>query len=88
MLLFDWNRKPELQYPCPWEYRVIGHDQFAIRQAVAEVLHDVDYEISLSRFSRTGRYCSLEVALTVADEAQRTSLFTALKSHPAILMVL
>ena len=87
-MIFDWNSKPELEYPCAWEYKVIEADQFAIRQAVAEIMGDLDYDVTLSHFSRTGKYCSLLVALTVADEQQRTSLFTALKAHEDILMVL
>ena len=87
-MFFDWDRKPQLQYPCAWEYKVIGADQFAIRQAVADIMGDLDYDVTLSHFSRTGKYCSLLVALTVADEEQRTSLFAALKHHEDILMVL
>jgi uncharacterized protein len=88
VVFFDWDNKPELEYPCAWEYKVIGADQFAIRQAVAEIMGELEYEVSLSHFSRNGKYCSLLVALTVADEQQRTSLFAALKAHDAILMVL
>ena len=87
-MFFDWNSRPELQYPCAWEYKVVGADQFAIRQAVADIMGELEYEVSLSHFSRTGKYCSLLVALTVIDEQQRTSLFAALKAHDDILMVL
>jgi putative lipoic acid-binding regulatory protein len=87
-VLFDGRRKPQIDYPCSWEYRVIGSDEFALRQAVAEVMADLEYEVSFSHFSRTGKYCSLSVELTVTDEGQRRSLFAALKKHGDILLVL
>jgi putative lipoic acid-binding regulatory protein len=87
-VLFDDKHKPQIDYPCSWEYKVIGNDEFALRQAVAEVMADVEYEVSFSHFSRTGKYCSLSVELTVVDEEQRRSLFAALKQHDDILLVL
>jgi len=87
-VLFDGQRKPQIDYPCSWEYKVIGNDEFALRQAVAAVMADAEYEVSFSHFSRTGKYCSLSVELTVVDEEQRMSLFAALKRHRDILFVL
>ncbi|HSW46616.1 MAG TPA: DUF493 domain-containing protein [Phycisphaerae bacterium] len=84
----DSADRPSIEYPCPWEYKIIGQDQFAMRQAVAGLLDDIEYTITFSHFSRAGKYCSLLVALTVSDEEQRTSIFAALKGHADIMMVL
>ncbi len=86
--MFDLNQKPVLDYPCPWEYKVIGEDEFAMRRAIDEVFSELEYEVSYSHASRTGRYCSLLIALTVVNEQQRVALFTSLKAHQDIRMVL
>ncbi len=87
-MMFRPQAKPVIDYPCPWEYKVIGADESAMRQAVAEVMMDISHKVTFSHTSRTGKYCSLLVALIVADEEERTSLFTSLKAHPDIIMVL
>ena len=51
-MIFDSDNKPEIQYPCLWEYKVIGEDEFAMRQAIAELLSELDYEVTFSRSSR------------------------------------
>ncbi len=86
--MFERPSRPVIEYPCPWEYKVIGENESAMRQAVADVMIDINHKVTFSHTSRTGKYCSLLVALIVADEDERTSLFTSLKAHPAIMMVL
>ena len=87
-MLFDSNSKPELQYPCPWEYKVIGESESAMRRAIAEIFMELDHAVAFSHSSRTGKYCSLLVGITVADEEQRLSLFASLKAHRDIKIVL
>ncbi len=84
---FDEN-KLELDYPCPWEYKIIGTDEEAVRSAVAEILGKTDYDLTLSNTSRRGKYTSLLLELTVADEDHRIGLFESLRSHDAVIMVL
>jgi len=57
--------KPLIQYPCSWVYQVIGTDETAIRDFVADLVGTADYELSYSNASRTGKYCSLRLKLTV-----------------------
>ena len=78
----------ESTYPCTWQYTVIGLDRDAIRLAVADVVGGNEYTLATSHSSRTGKYCSLHLSLTVETEAHRVGLFHALKSHPAIRIVM
>jgi len=78
----------ELEYPCPWVYKVIGTDEGAMREAVAEIMGDCPYEVQPSRRSETGKYCSLSVSLTVESPARRIGLYEALKGHRAVKLVL
>ena len=80
--------KLELNYPCRWTYKVIGSIKEDLRQAVKDVVGDLDHTLTFSNNSKTGRYLSLKLELTVRDEAQRVGIYRALSRHRAIKIVL
>ena len=80
--------KLELDYPCPWEYRVIGADETALRAAVADVLEGRPHEIQTGGTSAGGKWLTLIVTLEVADEEERLALYEGLRSHDAVKIVL
>ena len=49
------KRKVQLEYPCPWVYKIIGPDADEMRRAVAEIICDRAYKISHSRSSETAQ---------------------------------
>ena len=81
-------RKPEIAYPCPWEYRIIGTSDELIRAAVAEVVGDVAHTLRAARVSRSGRFVSFSLELVVRDEAHRLTIYEALCEHGHIKIVL
>ena len=80
--------RPVIEYPCPWEYKAIGRDENSMREAIAEIVADREYDLSFSRASRNSRYCSLLLVVTVESEDHRNAIFTALQGHRHIRMVL
>ena len=84
---FD-DEKLRIAYPCPWEYKVVGRDQFLMRSAIGEILADLEYGLELSNTSRTGKFCSLLLTLVVESEEHRNAIFTALTNHRDITIVL
>jgi len=87
--MFDFNRqKLDLEYPCSWGYKVIGVDQEEMQRAVHEIIQDRPCRITLSGLSRTAKYISLNVELTVESESHRKSVYEALKAHRAVKVVL
>lgn len=82
------KRKVQLEYPCPWVYKIIGHDADEMRRAVAEIILDRTYKISHSRSSKKGKYHCLNVELSVESESHRKTLYAALKTHQTIKLVL
>jgi hypothetical protein len=84
----DKKRKVQLEYPCPWVYKIIGPDADEMRHAVAEIICDRSYKITPSRSSETAKYHCLNVELSVESESHRTDLYEALKAHRAVKMVL
>lgn len=78
------RKRPEISYPCTWNYKVIGEDRDFLREAILVACAPDPVEISVSRSSRGGRYHSLEASIEVRDEQMRLAIFDRLKNHPAV----
>ena len=81
------TKKPEFSYPCTWLYKVIGEDATSLARAIKAVC-PARASIATSKTSSSGKYCSLNVEIEVADEASRLSIYQNLKNHLAVKMVL
>ncbi len=88
MILNSSPDKAEIDYPCSWNYKVIGVDAAAIQNAVATVLGGQPYILTPSRSSSGGKYHSLNLETVVESEGRRNAIYAALKSHAAVKMVL
>ena len=77
-----------LIYPCQWLYKVIGADRRQLQQAITHVIRDSSCSITPSNSSRTGKYHCLDLEITVHSEEERDQIYTALKEHPHVKIVL
>lgn len=82
------SEKPTIEYPCAWEFRVMGADAAAMRAAIADVLGDEPHAIEPGNRSPAGRWCSLSLRMQVLDEAHRDRVHRLLREHPDVRMVL
>ncbi len=82
------HRKPDISYPCPWEYKVIGKDQQVLTEIIVDACAPAVPDIKLSNISSSGRYYSLNATLTVEDEEMRLAIFDRIQKHPAVKMVI
>ena len=80
--------RPDISYPCVWEYTVIGVGEDGMRQAVAAAVAMCEHTVAPSNTSRTGKYCSLRLEVRVADEAERDRIFRVLADHDEVAMVI
>lgn len=80
--------KPEIEYPCVWQYKVIGEDCTRLEQAVLEICAPVPVDLSYSHSSSGGKYHSFNAGIEVQDEEARLSIYRALHSHPDVKFVL
>jgi uncharacterized protein len=80
--------KPNIQYPCRWHYRLIGEDPVALHRAITTRVAVAACVISEANVSSGGRFCSLNLEVTVRDEAERLRLYQLLSGDPAVRMVL
>lgn len=88
MLLNGCKQKVELVYPCSWVYKIIGREQDALREAIAEVVQARDCLVSVSNSSSGGKYLCLDVELVVLSAEDREAQYHAFKGHPVVVMVL
>ena len=82
------GQKAQIDYPCVWQYKLIGMDRQAVRAAVAAHLGDAPYSLSDSRRSGGGKYISMNLEVSVDSEEQRLSWHQALASDPSVKVVL
>lgn len=88
MIINRLGRGPEIDYPCPWGYKVIGTDVERLRSAIAQVIQERPHTITPSNRSVTGKYHCLDVEIVVTSEACRLEIYDGLRSHPAVKIVL
>jgi putative lipoic acid-binding regulatory protein len=82
------QKKPEISYPCHWEYKIIGYDSNDMRRAVHSIIPRQTLTIRESRTSSSGKYVSLNVETMVSSEEERTGFCERLQTHEAIRLVL
>ena len=82
------NDKPQVSYPCEWEFKVIGTDESALRRAIGQIVGDRAYQLDVSNRSARGKYSSLRLAVRVDDEGDRNAIFKALSQHEDVTTLL
>jgi putative lipoic acid-binding regulatory protein len=82
------NREPRIDYPCSWDYQLIGEDEQRMRIAVAGIVGNVEYVLTLAHRSEKARYCSLHQTLDVESAEQRVAIFEELRRHTDVRYVL
>jgi uncharacterized protein len=80
--------KVAVSYPCQWLYKIIGTEKDALVMAVSEIFAGADHSFTFSRSSRTGKYVSFNLEVTVHSVEARNFFFAALREHSAVKMVL
>ena len=88
MILDPNSKKPKIDYPCDWHYKVIGTDAAEIIKAIEEAAAGMDYKISSSNVSSKGNYFSINLKVFVTSEAIRDIIFAKLEANEFVKMVL
>ena len=84
----DDTCKPQINYPCMWQYKIIGESATVITQLVADLIHEKDYTLARSNVSSDGRYVSMSLELKVHTEERRLELYRLLAEDPTVKVVL
>lgn len=79
--------KPDISYPCQWEYRIIGQNQHAIEHIVGDILQK-PYRLEIKNHSHKGTFVSMHLITSVDNEEEKNAIFAKLCEHDEIKMVL
>jgi putative lipoic acid-binding regulatory protein len=88
MLLDSNSPKPNIDYPCEWNYKVIGTDVDEMIKAIESAVVGMEYEINSSNVSSKGNYFSLNLKVFVTSEVIRDLIFEKIESSEFVKMVL
>ena len=73
------NKKPKIDYPTHWEYKVIFDASDEAEAKVKNIVKDREFKLVFSKFSKDKKYASYDLAVLVLSEEERLEIFTALK---------
>lgn len=79
---------PQITYPCPWVYKVIGEDSAVLEDIIVAACAPLQVAVTRSHSSSGGKYHSLNAELLIPDESSRLKIYELLKNHPAVKIVL
>jgi putative lipoic acid-binding regulatory protein len=81
-------KRPKIDYPCEWEYRIITRSEEELRKLVAEILKAKQYALSFSNISKAGKYISFALKTNVITEEERNQIYVSLRSHSSVKSVI
>lgn len=79
---------PKIEYPCRWQYKIIGESRTEIRRVVQQLVLERPLTLTDSHVSSGGRYVSMNLEVTVYDDGERLELYRLLADDPAVRVVL
>ena len=88
MILDSNDKRPIIEYPTKWDYKVIGEDIDKLLKAIEETVNGLEYEITPSNISKGGKYFSLNLTVVVLSEVMRNRVFRDLDDHPNVKIVI
>lgn len=73
------NKKPKIDYPTHWEYKVIFDASDDAEAKVKDIVKDREFKLVFSKYSKDKKYASYDLAVLVLSEEERLEMFSALK---------
>jgi uncharacterized protein len=86
-MILDSNKRPEIDYPCEWSYKVIGNNIDKMLEVIESAVSGLKYDVTPSNISKNGNYYSLNLTLTVPNEVVRDLIYQKLDSSEFVKIV-
>ncbi len=80
--------KPDIEYPCEWDYKIIGENVDELLILIEEVTIGLVYRVTPSNISSKGKYYSLNLTVEVPNELIRNLIYEKLQSSVHVRFVL
>ncbi len=81
-----------LEFPCDWPIKAFGPGNEAFELAVVAIVRrhvqDLSENAVSTRPSRTGKFSAVTVTIRAHSRAQLETIYTELRAHPDVVMVL
>ena len=87
-MALEEGKRPEIEYPCEWAYKIIGTNIEKIIEAVENAVSDLKYEITPSNISKKGKYFSVNLLVSVPNETVRDIVYQKLNESDSIKIVI
>lgn len=81
------KEKPDIDYPCNWQYKIIGIGADEMEKAILKIIPDRNVSIQRSKISRKGKYLSLNISTTIFSDEDNQRIQKALEEDPNIIYV-
>jgi putative lipoic acid-binding regulatory protein len=81
MILDSNNQRPKIDYPCEWNYKVIGTNIEGMIKAIEIAVAGIEHEISSSNVSSKGNYFSINLKVFVTSEVIRDIIFAKIENY-------
>ena len=88
MVTFGADQTPEIDYPCHWNYKLVGRDKFEMKKLVARTLGNREFSVKESKKSRTGKFVSLNVDVLVFNDDERRFFYDRFRTAEEVLHIL
>jgi len=88
VIIGNSGKRPTINYPCEWDYRIIGNDVEKMLSAIDYAANGLKYEVKPSNVSKNGKYFSINMKLTVSSEEERNIIFQNLDNHENVMIVI
>ena len=89
MILDDKTpKRPKIEYPTNWGFKLIGRDKDKLLACIKEAMGDKEHLCSLGNASKTGKFHSYNASCTVDTEEERNKIFKFFEEHDDVDMVI
>ncbi len=82
------GKKLKLDYPCKWEYRLVGKDEDEIKSVATRFAGEKPYTLNSSNKSSSGKFVSVIFEVLIFNDEERLYFFEELKKQKEIMYVL
>jgi hypothetical protein len=87
-MTLDEGKRPKIEYPCEWDFKIIGTNVNNILEAIENAVSDMKHDITPSNISLKGKYVSLNLKVSVPNETVRDIVYQKLNNSEAIKIII
>ncbi len=84
----DINIKPQIDFPCIWNYRIIGFNKEFVLNAIKNVFNENVNISPIEHISSNGKYIAMNCSIEVKTDNERLGYFDCLTKQDGIIMVI